>query len=60
MFNKLMPWDHLAGALISEEAGGYVAKLDGSKYLPSDLSGGLLVATDIDSWLTLRREVFTV
>jgi len=60
MFNKLMPWDHLPGTLISAEAGAYVRKFDGSEYGPSDLSGGLLLATDKDSWSLLRREVFTV
>lgn len=59
-YNKLMPWDHLVGTLISQEAGGYVARFDGSAYLPSHRTGGLLVATDKDSWNLLRREVFTV
>lgn len=58
-YNKLMPWDHLAGVLIAQEAGGYAAKLNGSPYLPSDVSGGLLVTPDKDSWQLLRREVFT-
>jgi len=60
MFNKLMPWDHLPGTLICAEAGAYVRKFDGSEYRPSDLNGGLLLATDKDSWEMLRREVFTV
>ncbi|MHA6690223.1 inositol monophosphatase family protein [Devosia sp. A449] len=58
-FNKLMPWDHLAGVLISQEAGAYAARIDGSPYLPSHTAGGLLVATDRASWDELRREVFT-
>jgi fructose-1,6-bisphosphatase/inositol monophosphatase family enzyme len=60
MFNKLMPWDHLPGSLIAEEAGGYVRKFDGSRYRPADLTGGLLLATDAESWSLLRREVFTL
>lgn len=59
-YNKLMPWDHLVGTLISQEAGGHVARFDGSPYLPKHRSGGLIVATDPDSWDLLRREVFTV
>ena len=59
-YNKLMPWDHLVGTLVSQEAGGYVARFDGSPYLPSHRSGGLIVATDNDTWDLLRREVFTV
>ena len=59
-FNKLMPWDHLAGTLISEEAGAYVARFDGSPYLPQHREGGLLLATSRDTWNLLRREVFTL
>lgn len=59
-FNKLMPWDHLAGVLISEEAGGYAARFDGSPYLPAHRGGGLLLAADRDTWSLLRRDVFTL
>jgi len=58
VYNKLMPWDHLAGALIHAEAGGYSARFDGSPYLPSHIDGGLLVAPDKDSWRDLRRETW--
>ena len=58
-YNKLMPWDHLAGVLISQEAGGYAARMDGSAYQPHHVDGGLLVAADRASWEALRREVFT-
>ncbi|HQZ12498.1 MAG TPA: inositol monophosphatase family protein [Devosia sp.] len=60
MYNKLMPWDHLAGTLIVEEAGGYARRLDGSTYLPSHSSGGVLVTTDPQTWDLLRRDVFTL
>jgi fructose-1,6-bisphosphatase/inositol monophosphatase family enzyme len=60
VFNKLMPWDHLAGTLISAEAGAYVRRFDGSEYLPSHREGGLLITPDPDTWALLRREVFTV
>jgi fructose-1,6-bisphosphatase/inositol monophosphatase family enzyme len=58
VYNKLMPWDHLAGVLIHAEAGGYAARFDGSAYLPSHLGGGLLVAPDRESWQELRRELW--
>jgi fructose-1,6-bisphosphatase/inositol monophosphatase family enzyme len=58
VYNKLMPWDHLAGTLIQIEAGGHVARLDGSAYLPEHLDGGLLVAPDRESWAELRRELW--
>jgi fructose-1,6-bisphosphatase/inositol monophosphatase family enzyme len=57
LYNKLMPWDHLAGTLIGTEAGGYVARLDGSPYLPHHVEGGLLAATDKESWQELRNEI---
>ncbi len=57
MYNKLMPWDHLAGTLVAQEAGGYAARFDGSAYRPTDLEGGLLVASDPDSWRILRDEI---
>lgn len=60
MYGKLMPWDHVAGALMMAECGAHVAKFDGSAYRPGDVSGGLLVAPDKASWDELRREVFTV
>jgi fructose-1,6-bisphosphatase/inositol monophosphatase family enzyme len=59
LFNKIMPWDHLAGVLIHQEAGGYAARLDGSAYLSSHLEGGLMIAPDKDSWAELRRELFS-
>lgn len=60
MYQKLMPWDHLGGTLISQEAGAYAARLDGSEYLPSHVDGGLLLASDRDSWEELRRSVFVL
>ena len=60
MYNKLMPWDHLAGTLISQEAGAYAARFDGSPYLPNQVSGGLLLAPDKETWTVLREKIFTV
>ncbi|WP_375452013.1 inositol monophosphatase family protein [uncultured Devosia sp.] len=59
-FNKLMPWDHVPGTLICTEAGANVARLDGRAYRAEHSGGGLLLASDAQSWETLRREVFTV
>ncbi|PWW04394.1 fructose-1,6-bisphosphatase/inositol monophosphatase family enzyme [Hoeflea marina] len=55
VYNKLMPWDHLPGTLIVEEAGGYVRRFDGSVYRPDHVDGGLLAASDPDSWHALRE-----
>ncbi len=57
MFNKLMPWDHLPGALIMQEAGAHVARFDGSAYLPHHREGGLICAPDEDSWTVFRDAV---
>jgi fructose-1,6-bisphosphatase/inositol monophosphatase family enzyme len=54
VFNRLMPWDHLAGCLLHQEAGGFVAHLDGSPYEPGDLSGGLVCTSDRASFESLR------
>ncbi len=60
MYNKLMPWDHLAGTLISQESGAYAARLDGSPYLPHHVDGGLLLAANEETWELLREKIFTV
>jgi fructose-1,6-bisphosphatase/inositol monophosphatase family enzyme len=57
-FGKMTPWDHVAGALMMQEAGAHVAKFDGTPYRDKDLTGGILVAPDKDSWEELAREVF--
>jgi len=58
LYSKLMPWDHLAGVLIHEEAGGYGARFDGSRYRPGHADGGLLIAPDKASWEEFRRELW--
>jgi myo-inositol-1(or 4)-monophosphatase len=54
---KLMPWDHLAGVLIHQEAGGYTARHDGSPYRPGETTGGILSAPNEDLWHEVLREV---
>jgi len=58
-YGKLMPWDHVAGALMMAECGAHVARFDGLPYLPGHLDGGLLIAPDKQSWDELKREIFT-
>jgi fructose-1,6-bisphosphatase/inositol monophosphatase family enzyme len=59
LYNKLMPWDHAAGWLIHQEAGGYSAHFDGTPYKPSHLTGGLLCAPDKASWHEVHEALFT-
>jgi fructose-1,6-bisphosphatase/inositol monophosphatase family enzyme len=54
LYSKMTPWDHAAGVLIHQEAGGYAAFLDGSPYTVRVRAGGLLCASDERSWLSLR------
>lgn len=55
--HKLMPWDHLAGVLLHEEAGGVTRKFDASPYLPGQTTGGILSAPDADSWEMILSRV---
>ncbi|AYG59303.1 inositol monophosphatase [Rhizobium jaguaris] len=54
---RLMPWDHLAGVLIHQEAGGFAAKFDGTPYLPAETTGGIILAPDEESWRMIRCEI---
>lgn len=58
LYQKLNPWDHLPGALIVEEAGGQVRRFDGSAYRPEHGTGGILSATDSESWQALREALW--
>lgn len=57
LYNKILPWDHLAGALIVQEAGAYGKRFDESDYLPHHLSGGLLFASDKECWEAVRSQI---
>jgi fructose-1,6-bisphosphatase/inositol monophosphatase family enzyme len=57
-YNRLMPWDHAAGWLLHQEAGGYSAHFDGSPYRPVDLTGGLICAPNEDNWALARQALF--
>lgn len=50
MYSRIRPWDHLAGAMMLNEAGGYVRKWDGSKYKPGDERGGLICTDTDETW----------
>ncbi|MGO8183875.1 inositol monophosphatase family protein [Rhizobium leguminosarum] len=57
---KLMPWDHLAGVLAHQEAGGHTAKFDGTPYRPGETTGGIISAPDRESWQFIRREIIGI
>lgn len=55
VYRRIMPWDHAAGALMYQEAGGHAALLtNGEDYSPAALEGGLLLASDFDVWNAVR------
>ena len=60
VFNRLMPWDHLPGWLLHQEAGGYAAHFDGSPYRPGALTGGLICTPDAASFTALRATLMDV
>lgn len=56
LFNRLKPWDHCAGALILQEAGGQALRLiDGTTYAPNVFDGGLLIGRNYEQIQDLRR-----
>ena len=54
LFLRTLPWDHAAGVLIFQEAGGHAAQLDGTPWRPDDLHGGLLLARDQAAWQEIK------
>lgn len=58
IFWRVLPWDHVPGALIVREAGGAVRHLDGSPYRPGTNVRGLLVAANDEIWQVVRGALF--
>lgn len=55
LFRLLNPWDHAAGVLMVEEAGGYARLLSGRAYAPVfHADDALLIAPDAVTWEELR------
>lgn len=55
LYTRLNPWDHAAGCLMHQEAGGYLARLDGEPYTPAEQLPGVLVTPDRELWEEFRR-----
>jgi len=51
----LNPWDHAAGCLVAEEAGGVARLLDGTTYTPTLRKGRLLVARSEQTWAEIAK-----
>ncbi len=50
VFERTLPWDHVPGALFLAEAGGHIARMDGSAYHFWDKRTGLLGAASRKIW----------
>ncbi|AEI38545.1 MAG: inositol monophosphatase family protein [Zymomonas mobilis subsp. pomaceae] len=50
LFWRSWPWDHAPGSLFLEEAGGKLARFDGSSYSTADCSHGMLGANSPEMW----------
>ena len=58
LFERSYPWDHAAGSLFLTEAGGRIARTDGSPYRVSDKSHGLVAAASRELWDTAAEILF--
>tara|TARA_R110000782_G_scaffold78276_4_gene155071 strand:- start:11204 stop:12010 length:807 start_codon:yes stop_codon:yes gene_type:complete len=50
LFNRTLPWDHAAGVLFLNEAGGRVARFDGAPYRVGTDETGMLAAASPRMW----------
>ena len=58
VFARTLPWDHAAGTLFLNEAGGCCQRLDGSPYVVGDLRRGLLGASSSRLWEAAAEVLF--
>lgn len=54
LYWRTLPWDHAPGALLAQEAGLTVRRLDGTPYRPFDGGTGLLTAASPEVWTAIR------
>ncbi len=50
LFERTLAWDHAPGVLFVNEAGGRVARPDGSAYRPDQDRKGMLAASSPAMW----------
>lgn len=58
LFHRTLPWDHAPGALILSEAGGRVARFDGTPYRVGTKETGMLGASSPAMWDKVAAIVF--
>ena len=52
---RLTPWDHAAGVLVVQQAGGVAKMLDGSVYSAMQRDGYLLSARNTSAWTEIQQ-----
>jgi len=57
LFERTLAWDHAAGVLFCNEAGGKVARLDGTPYRVDDTRRGLIAAASPVLWEGLAERL---
>ena len=57
LHSRSLPWDHAAGMLITIEAGGVAAFLDGTRYDPRIADRAVLAAASDEAWRTVQEVV---
>lgn len=55
VWSRILPWDHLPGALLLTEAGGHVSRLDGSAYAATSAASGLVAARSTAVWALAQQ-----
>lgn len=58
LFERSYAWDHVPGALLLQEAGGKVARVDGTPYRADQLNGGMVGAASPQLWDEAVRILF--
>ncbi|NIJ36035.1 fructose-1,6-bisphosphatase/inositol monophosphatase family enzyme [Sphingopyxis panaciterrae] len=57
LFQRILPWDHAAGALFLTEAGGKITHWDGTPYRIGGRGRGVLAAANAELWQTAAELV---
>jgi fructose-1,6-bisphosphatase/inositol monophosphatase family enzyme len=58
VFARTLPWDHAAGTLFVNEAGGCCQRIDGTPYVVGDLRRGLMGASSPRLWEKAAATLF--
>lgn len=57
LYWRTLPWDHVPGVLMVNEAGGKAQRPDGRPYTALDQGVGLLIASNAETWEQVLRQL---